>query len=199
MKLKICGMKDPTNILEVSQLLPDYMGFIFYEKSKRYFNGVLPKMPQSIKKVGVFVDENYENITAKIKKYSLDLLQLHGNESPELCLRLQKHKLQIIKVFSVDDDFNFDELKQYELACDYFLFDTKGKLHGGNGETFNWSILKKYKSQKPLILSGGIGLTEIEQIKKLEISLFAIDINSKFEIEPGLKNTELLKQIKLLN
>ena len=185
--LKICGMKNPQNILEVSQLLPDYLGFIFYKKSSRYFEGTIPELPKSIKKVGVFVDENEENIIKKIKKYDLNLVQLHGNESSELCAKLQK-LVPVIKVFSVDDDFNFQELDKYETACDYFLFDTKGKLHGGNGVTFNWEILKKYKSNKPLFLSGGIGLEEIDKIKKLDLPIFAIDINSKFEIEPGLKN-----------
>ena len=201
--LKICGMKYPENIQEVSKLLPDYLGFIFYEKSTRYFNQEIPEIPISIKKVGVFVNEIEENIISKIKKYKLDLVQLHGNESPELCKNLQKQNVEVIKVFSVDDNFNFEELEQYEAACDYFLFDTKGKLHGGNGFTFNWDILKKYKSQKPIFLSGGIGLQEIEQLKQLHLPVFALDVNSKFETQPGLKNANLLKsfinEIKLLN
>ena len=192
-------MKYPVNITEVSTLLPDYLGFIFYKKSARYFDGIIPTLPKSIKKVGVFVNETEENIILQIKKHQLDLVQLHGNEPPKVCLNLKKQNIAVIKVFSVDDDFDFEVLNKYESVCDYFLFDTKGKLHGGNGETFNWNILQNYTSQKPLLLSGGIGLAEIEQIKKLTLPLFAIDINSKFEIEPGLKNTDLLKQIKLLN
>ena len=188
--LKICGMKYPENILEVSQLLPDYLGFIFYEKSSRYFEGTIPDLPKSIKKVGVFVDENVKNIIQKIEKHNLNMIQLHGRESPELCSNLQKI-VPVIKVFSVDDDFDFQELEKYENACDYFLFDTKGKLHGGNGVTFNWQILKKYKSEKPLFLSGGIGIEEIDKIKKLDLPIFALDINSKFEIEPGLKNIDM--------
>ncbi|WP_310556544.1 phosphoribosylanthranilate isomerase [Flavobacterium sp.] len=194
MKIKICGMKYPENILEVSQLLPDYLGFIFYEKSSRYFDGEIPEIPNSIKKVGVFVNATLKEIISKIKKYNLDIIQLHGNETPEYCENLKNDNLEIIKVFSVDDDFNFEELSKYENVCDYFLFDTKGKLHGGNGVTFNWQILEKYKSKKPLILSGGIGIEEIEKIKKLNLPIYAIDINSKFEIEPGLKNTQLLQQ-----
>lgn len=191
--LKICGMKYPDNILEVSQLLPDYLGFIFYEKSSRYFDGEIPEIPKSIKKVGVFVDAGFEEINSKIKKYDLDLIQLHGNETPEFCKNLKKEKIEIIKVFSVDDDFDFEILNEYENVCDYFLFDTKGKLHGGNGVTFNWQILDKYKSKKPLFLSGGIGIEEIEKIKTFNLPIFAIDINSKFEIEPGLKNVQLCK------
>ena len=189
-RIKICGMKYSDNILEVSQLLPDYLGFIFYKKSLRYFEGAIPEIPKSIKKVGVFVDETEENIIEKIEKYDLNLVQLHGKETPELCAKLQKI-VPVIKVFSVDDDFNFQELEKYENACDYFLFDTKGKLHGGNGVTFNWEILKKYESKKPLFLSGGIGLEEIEQIKNMDLPIFAIDVNSKFETQPGLKNTNL--------
>ena len=190
--LKICGMKYPDNILEVSKLLPDYLGFIFYKKSSRYFDGTIPELPKSIKKVGVFVDETEENIIEKIEKYDLNLVQLHGKETPELCEKLQK-TVPVIKVFSVDDDFDFQELEKYETACDYFLFDTKGKLHGGNGVTFNWEILKKYESKKPLFLSGGIGLEKIEELKKIDLPIFAIDVNSKFEIEPGLKNIDMCR------
>lgn len=198
-KIKICGMKYTNNIVEVSHLQPDYLGFIFYEKSTRYFDGILPNISNSIKKVGVFVNETEENIISKIKKYHLDLVQLHGNELPELCKNLQINDVEIIKVFSVDDDFNFKELEKYETVCDYFLFDTKGKLHGGNGYAFDWNILKKYKSEKPLFLSGGIGIEEIAKIKQLNLPIYAIDINSKFELQPGLKNCELLNKIELLN
>ena len=193
MKIKICGMKYPDNILEVSQLLPDYLGFIFYKKSSRYFDGEIPEIPKLVKKVGVFVDETLEEIKIKINKYDLDLIQLHGNETPEFCENLKKSTIEIIKVFSVDDDFDFKILAAYEKVCDYFLFDTKGKFHGGNGITFNWQILEKYKSKKPLFLSGGIGIEEIEKIKTLNLAIYAIDVNSKFEIEPGLKNVQSCK------
>jgi phosphoribosylanthranilate isomerase len=197
MKLKICGMKYPDNILEVSALLPDYLGFIFYEKSARYFNDEMPKMPSSIKKVGVFVNATYDEITSKIEKFNLNAVQLHGDESAAFCCTLQKNDIEIIKVFLVDDDFNFEVLQHYENVCDYFLFDTKGKLHGGNGITFNWEILKNYKSEKPLFLSGGIGLDEIHRIQSLNLPIYAIDVNSKFEIKPGLKDLNLVKQINL--
>ena len=192
-------MKYPKNILEVSELLPDYLGFIFYEKSSRYFDDEIPEIPKSVKKVGVFVNATLDEIMSKIKKYNLDLIQLHGNESPAFCQILKKENIQIIKVFSVDDDFDFEILNQYENVCDFFLFDTKGKLHGGNGVTFNWNILEKYTSQKPLFLSGGIGIEEIDKIKKLDLPIFAIDVNSKFEKEPGLKNIDLLKKITVKN
>ncbi len=195
MKIKICGMKYPENILEVSQLLPDYLGFIFYEKSSRYFDGKIPKIPKTIKKVGVFVDSTFDEIISKIEKYDLDLIQLHGNETPKFCKNFKNSNVEIIKVFSVDDDFEFNVLEHYEQVCDYFLFDTKGKLHGGNGVTFNWQILENYKSKKPLFLSGGIGIEEIELVKALQcnVSIHAIDVNSKFEIELGLKNVTMCK------
>lgn len=196
MKLKICGMKYPENILQASKLLPDFMGFIFWEKSARYFDGDIPKLPESIQKVGVFVNEKIENIIGKIQKHQLQIIQLHGNESAEYCSELKKQNIEIIKVFSIENDFNFEELKPFEAVADYFLFDTKSKLPGGNGIKFNWQILKNYPSKKPFFLSGGIGIDEIENIKNLNLPIFAIDINSKFETEPGLKNIRSIKQFK---
>ena len=193
MKVKICGMKYPDNILEVSSLLPDYMGFIFWEKSSRYFDGIIPTLPGSIKKVGVFVNETLPIIIQKVLKHDLQVVQLHGKESLDFCqeLRSQLPKgIEIIKVFSIQDEFDFSALKPFEKFCDYFLFDTKGKLPGGNGTTFDWTVLKKYPSTKPFFLSGGIGLEELEavqEITKTNLPVYAIDVNSKFEIEPGLK------------
>ncbi|WP_035673233.1 phosphoribosylanthranilate isomerase [Flavobacterium sp. 83] len=202
MKLKICGMKYPDNILEVGSLLPDYMGFIFWEKSARYFDGVIPELPKSIKKVGVFVNETVEIILAKAQKYDLQAIQLHGQESVEFCQDL-KNKIEnsgeIIKVFSVDDSFNFEVLKPFETVCDYFLFDTKGKLPGGNGTTFDWKVLENYPSSKPFFLSGGIGLEEIDLTKEIlttNLPIHALDLNSKFEIEPGLKDKKILKKFQ---
>jgi phosphoribosylanthranilate isomerase len=199
MKLKICGMKHPENMLEVGSLLPDYMGFIFWEKSARYFDGEMPNLPKSIKKVGVFVNATSEEILDKIKKHDLQAIQLHGSETVEFCESLKKNTpklIDIIKVFSILDTFDFAELKPFEDVCDFFLFDTKGKLPGGNGTAFDWKVLKNYPSTKPFFLSGGIGMDNMEAIKeisKTNLPLYAIDVNSKFEIEPGLKNVELLK------
>ena len=169
MKLKICGMKYPDNMLEVGSLRPDYMGFIFWEKSARYFDGTMPELPKSIRKTGVFVNESISVIEEKVTKYDLQAVQLHGQESVEFCTELKTKfglEIQIIKVFSADENFDFSVLKPFESVCDYFLFDTKGKLPGGNGITFNWQILRHYKLTKPFFLSGGIGLEEIENIKK---------------------------------
>ena len=202
MKLKICGMKYPENILEVGALLPDYMGFIFWKKSARYFNGIIPELPKSIQKVGVFVNATLEEILEKIEKHDLQAVQLHGEESVDFCETLKKKipkEMEVIKVFSILDTFDFAALKPYEPVCDYFLFDTKGKLPGGNGTTFDWKVLEKYPSSKPFFLSGGIGIEEMEtvnEILKTNLPVYAIDVNSKFEIEPGLKNIELLSSFK---
>ncbi len=191
------------NPKEVAQLQPDYLGFIFWKPSTRYFDGNMPELPKSIKKVGVFVDAFVEEVLQKVKKYSLDALQLHGTESPEYCSNLIQAQVDIIKVFSIKDDFDFSVLEAYEASCDYFMFDTKGKLPGGNGYVFDWSILKEYPSSKPYFLSGGIGLNEIDSLLAFLESpaskqCYAIDVNSKFEIEPGLKNIKQLREFKKL-
>lgn len=205
MKLKICGMK--LNTSEVAQLRPDYLGFIFWEPSSRFFNSEIPELPHTINKVGVFVDAEIDYVKDMVSKHQLQSLQLHGHESPEYCTKIASelkklnHKVDIIKVFSIKDEFNFEELKPYENVCDYFLFDTKGKLPGGNGYTFNWSVLKNYPSNKPFFLSGGIGLNNLNKINEFMKTpeskyCYAIDVNSSFEIEPGLKNIEELQKFK---
>ncbi len=223
-------MKYQDNIEQVAALQPDYLGFIFYEKSARCFDSeTIPNLPNTIKKTGVFVNAPLEFVVHKISQLGLQAVQLHGEESPEYCDALRhaelvsaSHKkdenlkqvqvdkkvksvissaVEIIKVFSIKDEFNFEVLKPFEDVVDYFLFDTKGKLPGGNGYTFNWDVLKDYPSTKPFFLSGGIGVDEIEKIKKFNQSeaskyCYALDVNSQFEIEPGLKHIELLKEFK---
>ncbi len=202
------------NTAEVAKLQPDYLGFIFYKQSSRFFEGKIPELPKSIKKVGVFVDHKIIDIVHKIIEYKLDVIQLHGSESPSYCKAIKeadfgygdqhiykKHDFKIIKVFSIKDDFDFTILSDYEDVCDYFLFDTKGKLPGGNGYTFNWEVLKDYPSTKPYFLSGGIGLAETESIKEFlnkpeSKYCYAIDVNSMFEIKAGLKNIDELKKFK---
>ena len=201
MKLKVCGMKYQDNIEAVANMQPDYLGFIFHEPSSRHFDGIIPELPKSIHKVGVFVDETVVFIANQIEKHKLSAVQLHGHESPEMCRILKSTHAKIIKVFSIKDSFDFSVLVPYEEVCDYFLFDTKGKLPGGNGFTFDWNVLKNYPSTKPFFLSGGIGLEQIEKLKKFEKSeaskyCYAIDVNSKFEVEPGLKNIEELRMFK---
>ncbi len=201
LKLKICGMK--LNTAHVAALHPDYLGFIFWKNSKRNFTGPLEAIPQDIKKVGVFVNASISEIKEKVSTYDLAAVQLHGDEPSTFCEELKREikSIQIIKVFSIKEEFDFDILLAYEGVADYYLFDTKGKLPGGNGYTFNWDVLKGYPSEKPYFLSGGIGLEELSQLKsffKLPASKYchAIDVNSKFEIALGLKDINLLQEFK---
>ena len=197
-------MKYLENIQEVAALQPDYLGFIFYEKSKRNFEGVIPVISKSIKKTGVFVNASTDEVIAKINLYDLQTVQLHGDESVNYinelkCLFERSRELEIIKVFGIKDEFNFDTLKPYLRVVDYFLFDTKGKERGGNGVAFNWNILEKYPFTKPFFLSGGIGLEqqeEIHQIRKTDLPIYALDVNSKFENKQGFKKIEDLKKFK---
>ena len=200
MKIKICGLKFESNILGLSKLEPDYMGFIFWEKSKRLVIGSTPTLSQTkIKKTGVFVNADFEKIKDKVRVHKLEAIQLHGLESPEFCEKLRNLGVEIIKAFSIDENFNFNILEKYELFSDYFLFDTKGKSPGGNGISFDWEILRNYKYEKKFFLSGGIGIESINAIKKiknLSLPLFCLDINSRFELNPGEKNIELIKSFK---
>mgnify|MGYP006179352381 CR=1 FL=1 len=202
LKLKICGMNNLENIQEISTLQPDFMGFIFWEPSKRYCNlDSLPIIPKSIKKVGVFVNAYFYDIIEKVSQYKLDFVQLHGNESPTLCKDLKDENITVIKAFSIDNDFDFSILKHFENRVDYYLFDTKGKLPGGNGTTFDWKVLEKYNSKTPFILSGGIGLNQIDQLRvffntEFSKNCYAIDVNSQFENEAGIKGRNELKQFQ---
>ena len=200
MKIKICGLKFESNILGLSKLEPEYMGFIFWEKSKRVVIGSTPNLSQTkIKKTGVFVNADFEKIKNKVSVHKLEAIQLHGTEPPEFCEKIKNLGVEIIKAFSIDQNFNFNILEKYELCSDYFLFDTKGKSPGGNGISFNWDILRNYKYKKKFFLSGGIGVESIDaikKIKKLKLPLFCIDINSRFELNPGNKNIELIKSFK---
>lgn len=201
-KLKICGMKFPENIQEIAALKPDYLGFIFWDQSIRKMDfETLPKIPLNIKKVGVFVDESIHEIFSKINQFKLDAVQLHGNENIIFCKNIKKIGIEVIKSFSVDNDFDFNSIKEYEPFVDYFLFDTKGKLPGGNGISFDWKVLENYSFEKPYFLSGGIGITEVDAVKdflKTEASkkCIAIDVNSRFETKPGYKSKIKLKKFK---
>jgi len=197
MEIKICGLKIPSNINEIATLNIDMMGFIFYEKSPRFVGEhfdktYLQSLPKSIRKVGVFVDEDEPSIWQKIQDYGLDLVQLHGNESVAYCEKLKANNIGIIKAFQVDDAFDFSQLAPYQKLCDYFLFDTKGKEKGGNGISFNWHTLNNYQLDTPFLLSGGIGVENMEEALSItHPQLVGFDINSKIELEPALKSFEL--------
>lgn len=202
LQFKICGMKYSENIETIAKLQPDYLGFIFWENSKRRFDlEEIPQLDSRIKKVGVFVDAKMNEIIARKNQFDLDVIQLHGNESVAFCEELKKQNIKIIKAFSINNQFDFSKLKQYIHYVDYFLFDTKGKLPGGNGITFDWKILENYSFDTPYFLSGGIGNTELEAIKiflKSEAgkNCIAIDVNSRFELKSGYKNENKLRKFK---
>jgi len=199
MKIKVCGMRNPSNIDDLVKLKPDYIGFIFYPKSKRFIGEQIPDEIQSlipvyIQKVGVFVDEPFDNLLEKFKDNKLDMIQLHGSELPGYCERLKKLEIPVIKVFSVDATFDFETVKSYDPFCDYYLFDTSSEFRGGSGLKFDWKKLDQYKDDKPYFLSGGIRSTDVEVIKQITHNeLYAIDVNSGFEIEPGVKDIPKLK------
>lgn len=187
-------MKIPENIEAVSGLNPDFMGFIFYPPSKRFIGldfevNHLKAVNKNIIKTGVFVNATTDEVLEFGKLYGMQAIQLHGNESPELCQQIKNAGFFTIKAFGVDDGFDFTLLNPYQDKVDLFLFDTKTDQHGGSGKTFNWQILANYKLEKPFMLSGGISLGNLEEVLKLAHPYFyGIDINSKFELEPGLKD-----------
>ena len=203
--LKVCGMKDPANILELAALKPDYMGFIFYPASKRYVEGLSPdflkSLPADIKRIGVFVDEELPKVAEMATLFGLNAVQLHGNESAKYCRQLKDlladSGVEIIQAFGIDASFDFDRLKDYVSSVDYFLFDTQTPAHGGSGIAFDWSLLAAYVLDKPYFLSGGIGMKSLPALQAIrDERLHAIDVNSKFELAPGLKDIDRLIEFK---
>jgi phosphoribosylanthranilate isomerase len=199
MQIKVCGMKDAQNIKDLVQLPIDWMGLIFYEKSPRYAGdldaNVLDIVPPSIQKVGVFVNASIENILDRIRQYDLQAVQLHGDESPAFCRELKKHNIQVIKTFSIEEADDLAQCIFYENTCDYFLFDTKTPQYGGSGKKFDWQFLFFHKGEIPFFLSGGIGLEDAKTIQQLNFpQLHAVDLNSRFEIMPGLKDIDKIKK-----
>jgi phosphoribosylanthranilate isomerase len=198
-KIKICGMRDSKNIMEVSALHPDYLGFIFYDKSPRYVGEefIMPtELSPNINRVGVFVNHNLEDVIAKVEKYKLKFVQLHGDESIDYCSKLKERGVGIIKVFRIDDSFDFSRTINFESVVDYFLFDTKGKYYGGNAIPFGWSILENYNHKIPFFLSGGLQASNISEINKFNSwNIHAIDLNSGVEDSPAIKNINKIKEI----
>lgn len=195
-------MRESQNILALAELQPDFMGFIFFEKSARFTGEVwekeiLKSLSLNIQKIGVFVNESFEKVIKIWKDYGLDFVQLHGNETFEFCEKLKKEGLKIIKVFSVDNSFDFSATINFEGIADYFLFDTKAEGgYGGHGKAFDWNILDKYLGETPFLLAGGISLENWGDLDKIKNKNFVgIDVNSKFEISPANKNIEALKEL----
>ena len=205
MELKVCGITTTENIMELIPMNISRLGFIFYHMSKRYVYGKLiedglKEIPKRIKKTGVFVNAEIAEIEQIIDQNQLDSIQLHGDESPEFCTYFRT-KTEVIKTISIRDKSSFETAKLYGNACDLFLFDTQSEHYGGTGKTFDWQWLEKYTLDKPFYLSGGISIENFEEIKKIRHEkLIGIDINSKFEIRPGIKDIEKIKQlISLMN
>ena len=197
MIIKVCGMRDGDNIREVEQLSIDWMGFIFYPKSSRYVSEVPAYLPTKCKRVGVFVDASTDEIIKKIRDFSLDMIQLHGNESPEQISHLSPltNHLSIIKAFNIATAEDLKSTASYTGLADYFLFDTKGPSVGGNGEKFDWSVLSNYEGDTPFLLSGGIGPDDAERILDYHHpKCIGIDLNSQFELAPGLKDVTTLSR-----
>ncbi len=192
-------MKFPDNIREVIQYQPDYLGLIFYPGSPRYAGDNMEELskldiPPSIKKTGVFVNESTDKIKQITSSISLDMVQLHGQEPLADCIELKRSELKVVKVFLVGEDFDFSRMEPYTDHVDYFLFDTKGKYHGGNSMPFDWEIIEKYPFRIPFFLGGGIGPENIDLIKQLKNPyLYALDANSRLETSPGLKDPEKVK------
>lgn len=216
MVIKVCGMRDAQNIREVSQLGVDMIGMIFYPKSPRYVEmqsshaGIIPdyvkediniKSAKSPARVGVFVDDMVQNIVTRVVNYRLDYVQLHGNEPREMCENLRltldpdiRPGIKIIKAISVSDASDIQKYKEYVGAVDLFLFDTKCKTVGGSGQQFDWQVLEQYDGEVPFLLSGGIGPEDASRLHAFHHpKCIGIDLNSRFEIEPGVKDVEKLK------
>ena len=205
MKIKICGMRDFENIQEVLSFQPDYLGFIFHPKSSRYVtNDRLEEIKAidfgSTEKVGVFVNEDPQQIISIAHQFDFNYIQLHGDEDDKTIQLLQDQGLKVIKVISVATEEDVKLTENYPSA-DYLLFDTKGQKRGGNGYQFDWSILKNLQTAQPIFLSGGLDIADVEGVQKKNIpQLAGLDFNSKLEVEPAMKDTvkikELMNQIK---
>ncbi|HZY79787.1 MAG TPA: phosphoribosylanthranilate isomerase [Cyclobacteriaceae bacterium] len=197
MKVKICGMRDMANINAVLDLGPDYMGFIFYKESPRYVGDDFSVRESDVTaNVGVFVNESTGVILKKLLAINSEIAQLHGNETPMQCDDLKSRGIIVIKAFSIDDSFDFKTLEPYKDVVDYFLFDTKGKLYGGNAKVFNWDKLKEYDQSVPFFLSGGLNPENVRNISGLDgLNIYAIDLNSGVELEPGKKSVEKIREV----
>lgn len=197
MKLKVCGLRDPHNIEQISHLAIDYMGFIFYKQSPRYIGDRLSfdfvrSIPKHIQKAGVFVNEDSYSMFSAVARYDLDIVQLHGNESEMLCGELKPY-VKVVKAFGIHDAFDMKVMEPYVPYVDYFLFDTYSAAHGGSGLSFDYAVLQDYQYETPFFLSGGIDGEALQRMTKpAPKQLFALDLNSKFESEPGIKDPSRL-------
>jgi phosphoribosylanthranilate isomerase len=195
-RVKVCGLTDPLNAMDMVKAGADFIGYIFHRGSKRYVgdnpeSGMFRTIPEKTRKVGVFVNENPDKVIEIANRFGIDMVQLHGQEPVGYCRTLRLAGIAVIKAFGVSEDFDFNCLTPFEEACDFFLFDTQSRYHGGSGTKFRWGKLNDYNLDKPFFLSGGIGPGDIQKIREFRHkSFYAADINSRFETAPGIKNAE---------
>lgn len=195
--IKICGLRDPQNIREIIQLKPDWIGLIFHPGSPRYisdpanltFLNNLAKRPLT---VGVFVNPHLGEIFRVTKILNINIIQLHGSETPDFCQELREYGFMVMKTFGIHNDFNFRHTDPYQNKVDYFLFDTRSPKLGGTGEKFDWDLLKEYRGETSFLLSGGIS-ADTQCIPKHR-QLLGVDLNSRFETAPGIKDIGLLQK-----
>ena len=204
MNIKVCGITELKQLQQLDGLDIDFAGMIFYKESPRYVGGKLnpkdvKKADFDLKKTGVFVNPEMIDVLDAIDEYGLEVVQLHGDETPEMCEDLSS-EVEVIKAFRIKGDEDIDALvAPYDAVCDYYLFDTGGlkESFGGTGQQFDWSILEKAKIEKPFFLSGGIGVGDAARVKGFKHpDMFGVDINSKFEVSPGVKDMKLVLQFK---
>ncbi len=191
LEIKVCGNNNPKNLRGVCDLKPDYIVFIFYDKSKRFVqntNAVGKNGSCKAKRVGVFVNASASYIMQVVNKFELDIIQLHGDESSDFCQEMSEIR-PVFKAFQINSNFNYGILTHYKSACNKFLFDTASNMYGGSGKKFDWQLLDKYKLDIPFLLSGGIGPEDLPNIKVISHPMFSgIDLNSRFETTPGVKD-----------
>lgn len=199
LEVKVCGLREAPNIAAVGALRPDYMGFIFYPKSPRNCMGMperlLAAVPQGVETVAVTVDMEAGEVSGLCARYGFTTVQLHGNETPEDCRRLRDERLRIWKAVAAATEADIAGAARYEDAADMLVFDTASAQKGGSGRKFDWGMLEAYKGETPFILSGGIGPDDAEALLKLHHPMLAgVDLNSRFEAAPALKNVGLLRK-----
>ncbi|MCF0190859.1 MAG: phosphoribosylanthranilate isomerase [Marinilabiliaceae bacterium] len=196
-KIKICGMTDIDNVSKILFLKPDYLGFIFYPKSPRYVVGSLkPEMlsiiPSRVHRVGLFVNASETEIRQTAQTWGLQTIQMHGDEPPSLCKAIHDAGFEVIKAFHIETARDFENVSEYAECADYYLFDTKSASYGGSGQGFDWQLILRQPIRKPWFVAGGIGPDNIEEAA--QCGAYAIDLNSRFEISPGIKDYDILRE-----
>lgn len=200
MWIKVCGLKDPENIREVAALEPQALGFIFSPSSPRYAGELPPQvvrnLPPGTRRVGVFVDAPCEEVFETVRRYALDTVQLHGEESPGVCAALRGAGLRVIKACGVATREDLSAAAVYREVCDALLFDTKSPLRGGTGQRFDWEILAEYRGTLPFLLAGGIGPGDAPRLARVagHPACLGVDLNSRFETAPGIKDVAALRE-----